>query len=390
FAHNNEWLIRNLVKLGRKSDAIDLACNMTELPRHPEYNSLDSYGSARYGRRRLFESLSRFEMWDELLRYSETPYLGRVDPLQEQVQRLRYVGRACFQSNRTRRGEEQIVLLERMLADQKSLQDEAVANVGKDDDEGEELSESDLKKAQARARRPFASRIRSIEKALDELRGHVALADGDAESALELFKKAGSMETEFLVRIELTAGMIDEALERAEENVEKYENEVVPLASLVDALWTADRREDAQKRFETLRKTAYMADLDAKCLERLRPVADSLGLAGDWRADAPELTADLGVRPDLDSLGPFRWAPSPASPWTLTDARGEKRSLADYRGKPVVVIFYLGFGCLHCVEQLQEFAPMTDQFRQSGISLLAVSTDAPETLAQSEFGYDEG
>ncbi len=30
FAHNNEWLIRNLIKIGRVQDAIDLAKNMLE------------------------------------------------------------------------------------------------------------------------------------------------------------------------------------------------------------------------------------------------------------------------------------------------------------------------------------------------------------------------
>jgi hypothetical protein len=36
FAHNNEWLIRNLLFVGRLSEAIDLAKNMIELPRHPK------------------------------------------------------------------------------------------------------------------------------------------------------------------------------------------------------------------------------------------------------------------------------------------------------------------------------------------------------------------
>ena len=54
FAHNNEWLIRNLINVGRVDDAIDLAKNMTELPRHPKYNSLKR-GSSAYGRARLFQ-----------------------------------------------------------------------------------------------------------------------------------------------------------------------------------------------------------------------------------------------------------------------------------------------------------------------------------------------
>ena len=39
YAHNNEWLIRNLAFLGRVNDALSLATNMIELPRHPKYNT---------------------------------------------------------------------------------------------------------------------------------------------------------------------------------------------------------------------------------------------------------------------------------------------------------------------------------------------------------------
>ena len=54
YAHNNEWLIRNLGIVGRVHDAIDLAKNMIELPRHPKYNTIEQ-GSASFGRERLVE-----------------------------------------------------------------------------------------------------------------------------------------------------------------------------------------------------------------------------------------------------------------------------------------------------------------------------------------------
>jgi peroxiredoxin len=101
------------------------------------------------------------------------------------------------------------------------------------------------------------------------------------------------------------------------------------------------------------------------------------------------LAKDIGDRPSLDSLGPFRWHPSAAPDWKLKDAQGKEHSLKQYRGKPVVVIFYLGFGCLHCVEQLKAFAPMTEEFKKAGVSLVAISTDDQEGLKQSIEGYDK-
>jgi hypothetical protein len=55
--------VRNLSHIGRAHDAVALAKNLIELPRHPKYN-LPTRGnkSAGYGRTRLFEVLERYEL----------------------------------------------------------------------------------------------------------------------------------------------------------------------------------------------------------------------------------------------------------------------------------------------------------------------------------------
>ncbi len=68
FAHNNEWLIRNLVKIGRVDDAIHLAKNMLELPRHPKFNTLKK-GSTKFGRERLLLVLSAYRLWDLMIEF---------------------------------------------------------------------------------------------------------------------------------------------------------------------------------------------------------------------------------------------------------------------------------------------------------------------------------
>jgi peroxiredoxin len=97
----------------------------------------------------------------------------------------------------------------------------------------------------------------------------------------------------------------------------------------------------------------------------------------------------VGERPDLDSLGPFRWRPSPAPSWVLEDAEGTRRASSEFHGRPHVVIFYLGIGCLHCTEQLQAFAPKMKEFEEAGISMIAISTDNQEDLKASIEGYDK-
>lgn len=115
---------------------------------------------------------------------------------------------------------------------------------------------------------------------------------------------------------------------------------------------------------------------------RLAPIAAELGYAADWRLPH-EVPADIGTRPNLDSLGPFRWSPRDAPGWTLPDPDGKSRSLRDYHGRPVIVVFYLGYGCLHCAEQLQMIAKKHDAIRAAGFDVIAVSTDQQENLKRA-------
>jgi peroxiredoxin len=85
----------------------------------------------------------------------------------------------------------------------------------------------------------------------------------------------------------------------------------------------------------------------------------------------------------LQSLGPVRWQPWSAVDWSLPDANGRTVRLADYRGRPVVVIFYLGMGCVHCVEQLAKFGPLAKDFAAAGIDIVAIGTDSVEALKAS-------
>src|SRR5262249_47532673 len=154
-------------------------------------------------------------------------------------------------------------------------------------------------------------------------------------------------------------------------------------------LWRAGEQKEAGDRFQQLREISGSIDIDLPVFARLSTIAGSLNLPRDWRiAKPPE--ADVGNRPPLESLGPFLWQPYPAPEWDLSDGKGGPIGLAQYRGKPVVVIFYLGHQCLHCAEQLQAFAPLTDEFREAGISLVAISTDDDAGLAKSIENYKSG
>lgn len=387
FAHNNEWCIRNLVHIGRVRDAIDLACNMTEMPRHPKYNTIKKYGSYKYGRQRLLDVLRTYQMHEEIVAFGKTPYLQSTGDASEDLKTQRYLASAHAMLGQKDEASELRDQLQTRLDEQKKQQkkagDDAEAKARK-----EKKSDKDSKKARGTAEGRFRSKIRDLEKALQEIDGRLLIQEKQFEEALALFKKSGSVPVEEQVLWMLAAGKKDEAVKRINSHVSTNRNEVRPLAAQVEVLFAADKKEDAKKAFETLRGQSSTIDLDVPAFAGLSRIAKELGLPEDWK-QAETLADDLGARPPLDTLGPFRWQPGRAPGWSLADTEGNMRSLADYRGRPVVVIFYLGAGCLHCAEQLQKFAPKAEEFQKAGFDIVAISTDKQEVLHMAYKDLDE-
>lgn len=400
FAHNNEWFIRNLLYTGRIHDAVDLAKNMTELPRHPKYNTASKRGkSAYYGRMRLFLALNQNEMWPEMIENCNSAYLEPTEIASEQIKRLRHLGRAYFRNGNLEHAEKivQEVKDRKAKLDKKKLdaqikaENKVIAAAKKktkqkpgqsDEDYDRELSRKsakELKKAQDQAAKPFASTLGSLNKALQEFEGQQALADGKFKEAYDLLRKAGGQDSLFLALVKLWAGEKDEAVKQVTAYLPRHKNETIPLAQATYIYWKAGKSSEAVRTFKELRKLSGPIDLDTPIFARLAPYAKKLGFKADWRLPLAK-TGDVGERPALDTLGPFRWHPSQAEPWSLADKDGKEHALSDYRGKPVVVIFYLGFGCLHCVEQLKAFAPKAAEFKKQGIELIAISTESREAL----------
>ena len=90
--------------------------------------------------------------------------------------------------------------------------------------------------------------------------------------------------------------------------------------------------------------------------------------------------AHLGDPGDLtwiENLSFDGWA---SLTWQLPKTNGEFVNSTDFINKDVLLIFYLGKGCVHCMEQLQAFAPETAAFRRAGIEIVAISLDSTKGL----------
>src|SRR5579875_2651322 len=72
----------------------------------------------------------------------------------------------------------------------------------------------------------------------------------------------------------------------------------------------------------------------------------------------------------------------PAPDFTLPDADGKSVSLADYRGRKVVVYFYPAAMTPGCTKQACDFRDSLASLQAAGYSVLGISPDQPAKLAK--------
>jgi peroxiredoxin len=391
FAHNNEWLTRNLDYAGRVRHAVTMAKNMIELPRLPSVKgdgtwTVSTRSSHAYGRRHLNRLLANYELWDEILALKDTHYLRPGNSAADKAKYWRLVSSAYFNTDQIDEGNTMLADMEKLLTKQregKIKAGEAAAAKAKT----EKKKESDIRKAKSAAERSYNTAITALERGIAEAKMHRAFQAGNQEEAKANLAKAGNFRTDRKAVIQLHLGNTAEAIKLAESAVKSGVEQARPLAAQAYILHAAGKPAEAKTAFDHLRRIAPQLDLNTECFARLAPLAKSLNLPSDWRQAQPA-AKDMGRHPDLDALGPFRWEPSAAPSWTLADRNNKKFSLASLRGKPVLLIFYLGKGCLHCMEQLNKFDPVADRFSRQGISIFAVSTDTVSGLKDTLIGYD--
>jgi peroxiredoxin Q/BCP len=78
-----------------------------------------------------------------------------------------------------------------------------------------------------------------------------------------------------------------------------------------------------------------------------------------------------------------------APEFSLPDDGKTTRKLSELgKDRPVVVVFYLGYGCSHCVAQLLALDKDLHYFRELDAEIVAISSDSPEHTAEklAEYG----
>lgn len=401
FAHNNEWLIRNLNNLGQLDRSVELALNMISLPRLPKFKKegskevYDPSGSSwQFGRQRLRDTLFGFGQWEDLIAFSGIGGGTGAVPLKPdeksitEIEHHRFVGIARFEKGDHAGGLIHLAELEKRLSAKKREKEKAVTDA-REKAVASKKDKKGIEEAETAAAKNFDKAITDLENPVRELTVYRHLSDPspDRTAALSLLADLKNVPKWRHALLWQRAGDGKSALKLAAEAVAAEKNQVLPLATQVLILHQNGDSESAKEAFTSLRSVAGLADPDLPVFVPLRPIAREFGFPEKWQIPQ-EPADDLGPRPQLDALGPFRWSPPKAPDFSLRDASEKVVGLSSFHQRPLLVIFYLGRGCVHCMEQLNAFAPLYDKFRMAGIDLVAVSTDRVEglktTLAGSE------
>jgi len=398
FAHNNEWCIRNMNYLGQYERSVALAANMISLPRvakfkkEKEEDVYDPKGSSwYYGRIRLRDTLLRFEQWNALLEHSDDGLLQADGTVLTERDDHRFRGIASFEAGKSADGKRHRAALAKDLAAETKERDEAVATARSKAKE-ENKPEKEIDAAVAEAEKTNKKDIEALENLVRELDIYEALTaePADTERALALLPDLKNVDKSRHAWLWHRAGNGEKAIEVATAAVKAAPEQVLPLARQVRILHAHGKTEEAREAMEKLRETAFHADLDTPPLAPVAAIAREMGIKATPWTRSPAKRKDIGERPPLDSLGPFRWSPPKAPRFTLVDGTGERVSLEDYRGRSVLAIFFLGHRCSHCMEQLEAFAPHVAAYREAGIEIVGVSTDPVSELGNTRRTTDEG
>jgi hypothetical protein len=73
----------------------------------------------------------------------------------------------------------------------------------------------------------------------------------------------------------------------------------------------------------------------------------------------------------LAKLGPIVWEPFAAPRLEARDGEGKTVTLEEYRGRNVVLVFYLGQECVHCMKQLKDVDGKADSWKRLDAVVLA-------------------
>jgi len=375
YAHNRNYLSYIQEQLGMFAAAQDGARQLLGAPLDPKYNKKDGgFNVFGQGMTALRRGLVKFERWEDILAPGSIPWR---ETKEDQVWRAYMESLAHLSLGHERDAIDSMVALKEL---QKDLSD------------NERMAK------------------RFLDRMILEVRGVRALVEGEVIEGTNLLETAAAAQLESYHRENdppsyprVISNVLGEAyLERGapelaaacfERTLETVTNDGFALSGLVDAYARLGEREKATEAWGRLIFVWSDADAGLRWMER----AAAYGFQSEPIDESPKEQRNYASQV-LTAMGPEMWKPYDAPELEALDPDSNEVTLDQYLGQNVVVVFYIGEQCAHCVDQLIAIDERIDEFEERNVQVLAISGDSPDknknSLKMGELGFrllsDEG
>lgn len=212
------------------------------------------------------------------------------------------------------------------------------------------------------------------------LRTHIEFSAGERKRLPDDEMDTTWLTPDHLARLYFDAGLKQQALELIDGEFARRPGQFLTVANYADLHFrNADAKPALYVFDERFRQNASLATGDLAVCKRLAAVALAMRLRSSWKLPAPAHHPLAGL-PALETLGPIAWSPPAAPAWELPDHSGKQTALESFRGRPVVVNFFLGVACPFCRLQLDKFTPQLAAYRKADIRFIGITRDPLGTL----------
>lgn len=360
YAHNRNYLSYVQEQLGLPSEAIRGARELLAVPLDPKLNDATRFSPHWQGLVALERALIKYERWDEILTAGSIPW---------------------GTSLRDRLGKAYA---------------EALARIAKDDSAARKavLDFAGLKKDIEQPEN--ASYKKQFDVHLLELQGSLALKTGRVLEGLQLLTEAAPKELELredyddppfyptlmyskLGYAYLEHGSPTLAIEAFERALKAAKNDPFVLTGLARARYAMG---DASGATNALGRAMHVWS-DAEPGLRWLDQAKVTGLRATAVDTSPGPQRNYRAM-GLDKYGPAIWQPFPAPALDALDSTGARVALEQFRGRNVILVFYLGTGCPHCIVQLKDLSERAERWKALDADVLAVSSDSVQVNAGAQ------
>jgi len=361
YAHNANYLGYVLEQLGMVQAAIDNDEQLLAVSLDPKYNGEDKFGIRLQGLIALMRVLIKYERWKTILDPATFGWMAnpRDNMYKSYCETLAYIGTG-------------------------------------DLDKAEKSYIAHQNTKDALKKRPDLQWLQgTYDLEALELKGRLALAKGDTLLALSTLAEAAKSEAEMrkeqndppfyptviyniLGRAYLDTKSPELATVAFENALKEVRNDPFALAGLVEAYSQLGKDEKARQMMGRLLYVWSDADPDLKWMDRARALAPDAKPYDN--SPRPERNYR---RTSLDQFGPSVWQPYPAPELDAVDSNGKRVTLEQSHGRNVLLIFYLGDECPHCLEQLIEIGKHKIDFTKADTDVLAISSNTPKHNAES-------